>query len=160
MVAGLYTCLHLFFTWSLQLVPAEPKLGPVYQKITHLIPPEFPLLLIVPAVVFDLVRRRIGSWKPWVQAAGLGACFFGSFIAVQWPFANFLMSPASRNWFFSTTNYPYFIPSDSKWVRNIYVSTENSYIQFAGRLAVALIVAVLMTRLGTKWGDWMSRIRR
>lgn len=159
-VAGLYTCLHLLFTWSLQLVPAEPKLGPVYQKVTHLIPPEFPLLLIVPSIVFDLVRRRIGSWKPWAQAAGLGASFFGSFMAVQWSFANFLMSPASRNWFFSTTNYPYFVPSDSKWVRNIYVSTENSSTQFAGRMAIALIVAVLMTRLGTKWGDWMSRIRR
>ena len=159
-MTGLYTCLHLFFTWSLQLVPAEPKLGPVYQKITHLVPPEFPLLLIVPAVVFDLVRRRINSWKPWAQAAALGACFLASFFAVQWPFANFLMSPASRNWFFSTANYPYFVPSDSKWVRNIYVSTENSSIQFAGRMAIALIVAVLMTRLGTKWGDWMSRIRR
>jgi hypothetical protein len=81
-------------------------------------------------------------------------------MAVQWSFANFLMSPASRNWFFSTTNYPYFVPSDSKWVRNIYVSTENSSTQFAARMAIALIVAVLMTRLGTKWGDWMSRIRR
>jgi len=88
MVAGLYTCMHLFFTWSLQLVPAEPKLGPVYQKITHLIPPEFPLLFIVPVIVFDLVRRRISSWKSWPQAATLGACFFASFFAVQWPFGS------------------------------------------------------------------------
>jgi len=70
------------------------------------------------------------------------------------------MSPASRNWFFSTWNYPYFVSSDSAWVRNIYVPTENSPAQFAGRMAMAVIVAALMTRLGTKWGDWMSRIRR
>jgi hypothetical protein len=160
LMTGLYTCIHLFFTWSFQLVPAEPKLGPVYQKITHLVPPEFPLLLFVPAIVLDLVRGRIGSWKPWAQAVALGTCFFASFVAVQWPFADFLMSPASRNWFFSTSNYPYFMPSDSKWVRNIYASTENSPAQFAGRMAMALIVAMVMTRLGTKWGDWMSRIRR
>jgi hypothetical protein len=160
LMTGLYTCIHLLFTWSFQLVPAEPKLGPVYQKVTHLVPPEFPLLLLVPAIVFDLVRLRISSWKPWTQAVALGTCFFASFFAVQWPFADFLMSPASRNWFFSTSNYPYFIPSNSKWVRNIYASTENSPTQFAGRMAMALIVAVVMTRLGTKWGDWMSRIRR
>ena len=45
-VTALYTAVHLAFLWGLQLVPAEPKLGPVYQKITHLIPPDFPLLLI------------------------------------------------------------------------------------------------------------------
>ena len=59
----------LAFTWILPLVPAEPKLGPVYQKITHLIPPDFPPLLIVPAIVFDLVRRRTGGWNRWAQAA-------------------------------------------------------------------------------------------
>jgi len=159
-MTGLYTCIHLFFTWALQLVPAEPKLGPVYQKITHLIPPEFPLLLIVPAVVFDLIRHRISEWKPWAQSATLGACVFASFSTVQWLFANFLMSPASRNWFFSTTNYPYFVSPDSHWVRNMYIPTENSPTQFAVRMAMALFVAVLMTRLGTKWGDWMSSIRR
>ena len=70
---GLYTAMHLAFTWILPLVPAEPKLGPVYQKITHLIPPDFPMLLIVPAIVFDLVRRRIGGWNRWAQAGALGA---------------------------------------------------------------------------------------
>jgi hypothetical protein len=159
-MTGLYTLMHLFFTWSLQLVPAEPKLGPVYQKITHLIPPEFPLLLIVPAIVFDLVRRRISTWKPWAQSAALGTSFFVSFFGAQWPFANFLMSHASRNWFFSTANYPYFVPSDSRWVRNLFVPTESSPVQFAIRLAIAVVVAVLMTQLGTAWGDWMSRIRR
>ena len=37
---GNYTLMHLAFTWILQLIPAEPKLGPVYQKITHLVPPD------------------------------------------------------------------------------------------------------------------------
>ena len=71
------------------------------------------MLLIVPAIVFDLVRRRIGGWNRWAQSAALGAAFLASFVAVQWPFADFLMSPASRNWIFATNNFPYFIPPRS-----------------------------------------------
>jgi hypothetical protein len=160
MMTGLYTAMHLTFTWTLQLVPAESKLGPVYQKITHLIPPDFPLLLIVPAIVFDVVRRRIGGWNRWAQSAVLGSAIFASFLAAQWPFANFLMSPASRNWVFSTANYPYFIGSDSPWVQNIFVPTESTPTRFAVRMVAALVMAILTTRLGFSWGDWMSRIRR
>ena len=38
---AIYTATHLAFTWILPLFPAEPKLGPVYQKITHLDPAGF-----------------------------------------------------------------------------------------------------------------------
>ena len=31
------------------LFPATPKLGPIYQDITHYVPLDFPLLLVVPA---------------------------------------------------------------------------------------------------------------
>src|SRR5713226_5866160 len=81
-MTGMYTALHLAFVWLLPLASAEPKLGPVYQKVTHLVPPDFALLLIVPAIVFDLVRRRIGAWSPWAQAATLGAAFLASFLAI------------------------------------------------------------------------------
>jgi hypothetical protein len=157
---ALYTALHLAFTWILPLVPAEPKLGPVYQKITHLIPTDFPLLLIVPAIVIDLARRRMGGWNRWTQSAALGAAFLASFIAVQWPFADFLMSPASRNWIFATNNFPYFIRPQSPWARNLYFPTDASVTAFCIRMAVALIVAIVMTELGSRWGDWTRQIRR
>jgi hypothetical protein len=157
---AMYTALHLGFTWLLPLSPAEPKLGPVYQKITHLIPPDFPLLLIVPAIVCDLVRRRIGGWNRWAQSAALGASFLASFFAVQWPFANFLMSPASRNWIFATDNFPYFVRPRSPWVLNQFVATEPTAAAFCVRLIIALVVAIVMTRIGFGWGDWMRRIRR
>ena len=157
---ALYTALHLSFTWILPLFPAEPKLGPVYQKITHLIPPDFPLLLIVPAIVFDLLRRRLGSWNHWGQAAALGAAFFASFIAVQWPFANFLMSPASRNWFFATGNLPYMVPPRSPLARYVFVATEPTVASFWMHLALAVVAAGIMIDLGFRWGEWMRRIRR
>ncbi len=159
-VTGIYMAMHLAFVWFLPLASAEPKLGPVYQQVTHLIPPDFPLLLIVPAVVFDLVRRRAGAWNRWTQAAALGGAFLASFVAVQWPFADFLMSPASRNWIFATNQYPYFVPLTSPWVRNIYVPTELTLGQFWARMAMALAVAVVTTRIGLSWGEWMNRVRR
>jgi hypothetical protein len=159
-MTAMSTAVHLAFVWILPLVPAEPKLGPVYQNVTHLVPPDFPLLLIVPAFVFDLVRQRIGTWGLWKQAATLGAAFLLSFIAVQWPFADFLMSPASRNRIFETINYPYAIPPTSPWVRNVFVPTEHGFAQFWVRMAIALGAAILMTRIGMAWGEWMRRIRR
>src|SRR5580693_3868304 len=159
-VTGVYTLLHISFMQILQLIPAVPKLGPVYQNLTHLVPPDFPLLLIVPAFVFDVVRRHISTLNRWAQAAILGAASFASFLAVQWPFANFLMSAGSRNWFFATNNLPYFIPSNSHRTRRDWFPTESSPHQFALRVLLALAAAILMTRIGLSWGNWMHRIRR
>jgi hypothetical protein len=155
-----YTTVHLIFIYVLPLAPATPKLGPVYQNITHLVPPDFPLLLIVAAFVFDLVRQRIGQLGRWTQSAVLGAVFLGSFIAVQWPFANFLMSPAAQNRVFVANNYPYFMPSTSLWVRNIFAQTEHSPLRFWIVMFEALLVSVVMMYIGFSWGDWMRRIRR
>ncbi|HYL10961.1 MAG TPA: hypothetical protein VEU31_09505 [Candidatus Acidoferrales bacterium] len=160
LMTGMYTALHLAFCWLLPLVPAEPKLGPVYQRITHLVPPDFPLLLIVPAIVFDLLRRRTETWSRWAQGITLGTAFLASFLAVQWPFANFLMSPAAKNWIFVTNNYPYALPSNSAWVRSVFVPTEHTLAGFWITMALALLVGVLMTRVGIGWGGWMRRVRR
>ena len=160
LMTGIYTAMHLAFCWLLPLAPAEPKLGPVYQHVTHLVPPDFPLLLIVPAVAFDLLRRRTIAWKPWAQAATLGSAFLAIFFVVQWPFADFLMSPASRNWIFVTENYPYFVPPTSAWVRHVYVPAEATLAAFWTWMGIALLVAVAMTRIGLSWGEWMGRLRR
>jgi hypothetical protein len=157
---GIYMATHLAFTWILPLFPAEPKLGPVYQKITHLIPPDFPLLLIIPAIVFDLVRRRIGGWSRWAQASVLGVAFLASFFAVQWPFADFLMSPASRNWIFATADIPYFVGPRSPWARNVFVPTDANAAAFWARMGIAVAAAIVMTAIGTRWGEWMRHIRR
>jgi len=155
-----YTALHLGFLWLLPLAPAEPQLGPVYQNVTHLVPPDFPLLILAPAIAVDLLRRRIGTWSRWAQAAALGATFVVTLIAVQWPFAGFLMSPASRNWFFGTHYHPYFAPPSWASVRNVFLPTEQTPAEFWLRMAMALAGATVMMRLGFTWGEWMRRLRR
>ena len=62
----------------------------MFREVTHFIPWEFPLLLIVPAFVMDLIMQRTATWRPLVRALVVGVAFFAAFIAVQWPFADFM----------------------------------------------------------------------
>ena len=160
LVAGTYTVILLAFQWILPLVPAEPKLGPVYQNIKHLIPLRFPLLLIVPAVILDLLWNRTEQWGRWKLAAVSGPAFVLSFLAVQWPFANFLMSPGARNWFFGMAYFAYFDPAGLLYDPYQFQIAEKTRGEFWITLIAALVVSVITARLGLSWGDWMRRIRR
>jgi len=159
-IAGIFTILNLLFVWILPLFPAEPKLGPVYQHVTSFVPPPFPLLIIVPALALDLLRPRLKNWNRWRRSAAFGAVFLGTFAAVQWPFANFLQSPASRNWFFATQYFPFFVPSDDTWVRHMFDQVESGASEFWLRMALTLGIAILSSRAGLSLGGWMRRVRR
>ena len=145
--------------WILPLFPAVPKLGPVYQQVTHFVPPEFPLL-IVPAVTLDWLWASTPGWNPWLQAVVSGAVFVGLFMAVQWSFASFLMSPASRNWLFGTTYFDFNLHPQSYYVRHQFVPLEKTPAQFWKEMAASLAAATVTIRLGLAWGNWMRRIRR
>jgi hypothetical protein len=159
-IAGIFTVLNLMFLWFLPLFPAEPKLGPVYHHVTSFIPPPFPLLVIVPALAIDLLRQKAPNLGLWRRSAALGAVFLGSFVAVQWPFADFLQSPAARNWFFGTQYFPFFVPLTDNWVRYVFTPVESSASEFWWRMALALAVAMLSARAGLSLGGWMRRVRR
>ncbi len=159
-VAAIYTVFLLGFQWILPLFPAEPKLGPVYQKVTHFVPPEFPLLLIVPAVALDLLRNKMGGRKAWLEALLAGTAFLAVFLAVEWPFANFLMSPAARNRFFGAHYFDYNLPSTSYYVRYLFFPLEKAPGEFGRILAEAFLGAILSVRAGLAWGGWMRRIER
>jgi hypothetical protein len=103
----------LAFLWIMPLFPAEPKLGPVFQQVTHFIPWEFPLLIIVPAFVTDLILQRTATWRPLFRAVIVGTAFLAVFVAVQWPFANFMMTPAARNWIFGSGYLDFLTPPRS-----------------------------------------------
>jgi hypothetical protein len=160
LVAGTYTIILLAFEWILPLVPAQPKLGPVYQNITHLVPLHFPLLLIVPAVMLDLLWNKTEQWGRWKLAALSGPLFLLSFLAAQWPFASFLMSPAARNWFFGMAYFAYFDPARLLYDPYKFQVVENTPGMFWKTMAAALVFSVITTRLGLSWGDWMRRMRR
>ena len=124
-MTGVYTAFGLAFLWILPLFPAEPKLGPVYHQVTHFIPWEFPLLVIVPALVTDLILQRTDAWRPLARAPLIGLAFLATFIAAQWPFANFLMTPLARNWLFGTTYLDFSTPPTSLYARFQFVPPQT-----------------------------------
>jgi hypothetical protein len=157
-VAGVYSLFILAMSWILPLFPATPKLGPVYFPVTQFIPPEFPILLIVPAVALDLLWTRTRHWNQWLLAAVSGIVFVAFLLAAQWPFADLLMSPLARNWFFGSKYFGYNYPPTSYYARYLFYPEQPGV--FPKEMAIALLAAILTTRLGLAWGTWMQRIRR
>jgi hypothetical protein len=143
----------------LPLFPAEPKLGPVYQAVTHFIPPKFPILLIVPAILLDLLWNSTRNWKPSLVALLSGPIFVLSLVTVEWPFASFLMTKASENRFFGTMYFGYPEPPTSFDVLRRFVDPEHGAALWSG-LALAMLFASLSTWLGIKLGRWMRAIQR
>jgi hypothetical protein len=158
-VAAVYTALGAALLWIFPLFPAEPKLGPVYSPVTHFIPWEFPLLLIVPAFVLDVILQRTARWRALLRGVAMGAAFFATFVAVQWPFATFLMSPTARNWFFGTTYMDFSTPPTSLYARFEFVPPPPAP-QFWVVMTIALVTTCLMTYIGLHVGRAMHRVRR
>lgn len=154
-----YMAVALAMVWILPLFPAQPKLGPINNPIDHMVPPLFPLLLVVPAAAVDVVFQRLGKRGRWWLAPALAAVFLALLLAAQWHFAEFLLSPASRNRFFA---------GDQQWT---YSSTPGHprHYQFweaeedpvtARALGRALLLATASAQVGLWWGSWMTRVKR
>jgi len=159
-VAAMYMSYVLVFLWILPLFPGSPRLGPVYQTVTHFVPPSFPLLVIVPAFFLDCLFAR---WRPgnnWTLALAAGAVFLATFAAAQWPFADFLMSPYARNWVFGADRVPYFTAPSSHLGSNQYNYMEKNHLIFWMAMTAALGFAVVGSRIGLASGNWLRRVRR
>jgi len=131
----------------------------VYQQVTNFIPPKFPILLIVPGILMDLLWSRTQSWKPWLVALATGPVFVLSLVAAEWPFADFLMTPAAANRFFGTTYFAYAEPSTSFDVLRKFVDPDTGWALWSG-LLLAMLFASVSTWLGLKLGRWMRGIQR
>jgi hypothetical protein len=159
-MTGVYSAFVLILMWVLPLFPAQPKLGPVYQDITHMVPLPFPLLLIVPAFFLDLTLPLFKDAAKWQQAIFGGVAFLAIMIAVEWPFATFLMSPMARNRFFATTDFPYFALPTSPTVRHVFVRWEQSPAEFWRNMALGFLFSVASMWAGIYWGGWLKKVRR
>jgi hypothetical protein len=159
-MAGVYTAFGLAFLWILPLMPAEPKLGPVYRPVTHFIPWEFPLLLIIPAAAVDLILQRTNGWRPVVRALATGAAFLATLVAVQWPFASFLMTPLARNRFFGAHYFDFSTPPRAMYARYLFYPREATTAQFWRGMIVAAVISCVMAWVGLHAGRAMQRVKR
>lgn len=163
-VAGVYSGITLAMMWILQLCPAEPKLAPVYNHVTHMNPPTFPMLLVLPALAFDVLLRRFGSRRDWLLALVLGLAFLFILLPVQWFFGEFLMSKAARNFLFAANHWDYSSHLGpwryEYWDLDRDLGGQWSAALFVRRLGTAAILGVASSRVGLWWGSWMSRVMR
>jgi hypothetical protein len=158
-VGGFYMLFVIALVLILPLFPAEPKLGPVYQPVTHFIPPPFPLLLVVPGLALDLFWQFSAGWNRWKVAAYSAVLFVLSLLAVEYPFASFLLSPASKNAFFGTMHLPFATSPASYTARNMFYLTDSPQ-QFAVGILIAIVCATVATRFGIARGEWMAKVKR
>ena len=159
--AGVYMGVLMLMVWILPLFPAHPKLAPIYNPVDHMVPPSFPLLLVLPALGIDLVmqraKRRIAG-NDWLLALGLAAVFLAIFIPVQWFFSAFLLSDGADNWVFARSgHWPYFA-QPSEWLNRFW--TRRGVPFTGGSLAAAIVIAVISSRLGLWCGGYLQRVRR
>ena len=155
--AACYMAISLVMIWILQLFPATPKLAPVFNAVTHMVPPPFPLLLVVPAAALDLLMRRLGPSRDWSLSLLAGFEFLAVFAVVQWFFTEFLLSPYARNFFFGVDQWDY-SSRLGPW-RYQFWRLPGDPVTLRG-LAIAAGLAVVSTRLGLWWGNWMARVQR
>ena len=159
-----YMSVALVMVWILPLFPAQPMLAPINNPIDHMVPPLFPLLLIVPAAAIDLVflvtgrGGRGGKRSRWWLAPVLATVFVAVFFVTQWNFSSFQLSPASRNRLFA---------GDTQWS---YGSSPNAYRHefwdvdedpvTPRRMGTAWLLATAASLAGLGWGSYMARVQR
>jgi len=147
----------LLMLWILPLFPATPKLAPVYRPLTNMVPPPFPLLLVVPAVVVDVVMRRIGANRDWLLAPLVGVGFLAVLFVTQWFATWYLISPGSENFFFGAQRWNYdSLPGSFE---HQFWNIGNDPLT-VGKLAFAALLATVSARLGLSWGNGLAQIQR
>jgi hypothetical protein len=157
--AAVYTVMVMAEILILPLFPAQPKLGPVFNPVTHLVPAKFPILILVPALALDLLWRRVKNWKPWQIALLSGVLFMAVLVAVEWPFADFLLSDASKNRFFGTIYFDYNSRATGYDRMREWLFPDHGAALYKG-LLWATVYASVSTWLGLQFGRWMRGVRR
>ena len=156
--AATYMGIMLLTMWVLQLIPAQPKLAPIYNPVTRMVPLAFPLVLVAPALVIDLLERRYHARNAWQHAFVAALCFVGVMLLVHWPFAEFMLSPAARNFIFAADQWPYMY-EPREW-RYEFWDPDASTSRLLIEIGAAMMAGTLSARIGIAWGNFTRRIMR
>jgi hypothetical protein len=157
--AAVYTVFVIAEILILPLFPAQPKLGPVFYPVTHLVPAKFPILIVVPALALDLLLAAGEELETVADCPGLRRPFYRCPHGVEWPFANFLLSDASKNRFFGTIYFHYNSRADGFDRMRQWFLPDHGLALYAGLLRAA-VYASISTWLGLLFGRWMRGVQR
>ncbi|HZS60063.1 MAG TPA: hypothetical protein VFA43_12390 [Gemmatimonadaceae bacterium] len=157
--AAIYMVLSLVMMWTLESFPATPKLAPIYNPVTHMVPPFFPLILIVPAFAIDLILKRYTN--DWMLSVVIGVAFVMLMLAVHWFWSEFLLSPAARNFVFASDQWDY-TTRLGPWRYEYWTPHHRGKAaEFpVSGLLISIVLATVSARVGLWWGEGMARLRR
>ncbi len=160
--ALVYTAIMAAQVWIFPLFPATPKLGPIGHEVTHMVPMDFPLLLVVPAAAIDLVLRRLdGKVNDWVLSAIVGVTFLVAFLAAQWPFAMLLASEVGRHPFFGGGYGQFSLPPEFLVGPRELDPDQGGVAATLGRVALwGTPIAIVAARFGLWRGAWLREVKR
>lgn len=165
-IALIYMAIMASMAWILPLFPGQPRLGPIYNHITHFVPLPFPLLLVVPAVAIDLIRNWIGhsrgAWWDWLMVVLCAGAFLLLFLGTQWSFSSFMLSDAADNWFFAGDRHWGYTENQGTWRNEFWNETNPKWHPAVTlrQLGIAFLWALGSARVGLWLGNWMSKVRR
>ena len=161
-IAAVYMALTCAAVWILPLFPATPMLAPIFNPVKNMVPPAFPLLLIAPAFGIDLFIRHFRSRTGWKMdllfATGAAVAFTGVFIAVQWYFSIYLISPEANNPVFVGSQFFTFADRKGPFWHEFWNVREDPLTVTA--VVWALGFALAASVAGTFLGNWMKLVRR
>jgi hypothetical protein len=155
--AAVYMGIHLVMIWILPLFRATPMLAPIYTPLTHMVPPPFPIVMVLPALAVDLTLHALRGRSDWLQAPAAGVAFLLVLFAVQWTLSSFLISPASENAFFGEQRWNY-NSRPGPWHHEFWDQGTSLVTPLA--LLIAAALATASARIGFWWGGWMARVQR
>ena len=159
----IYFAIQLCMMWALQLSPAEARLAPIFNPVTHMVPPPFPLLIFVPAIAIDLWMKRFRG-SDWLLAPLIAVSYVALLVAAQWLLADFLMSPAARNIIFGQGQWDYNIRPgtwmNQYWQLDLDENGTWSASLFTIRLGLAVLFAAVTSRIGLLLGRGLARVQR
>ncbi len=152
-------------SFILQFAPATPRLGPVYNPITHFVAAPFPLLMVVSGFALDLLVKRFGTTRGWRFSLAAAVVFMVSWIAAHWTASAFLLSSAAENpVFFGPSQFDYNVrlgPFVHQFWNQPRDATGNLvFSAYAAGLGIATLYAFISARFGLWFGNWMVKVRR
>ena len=159
-----YMFLICVMVWFLPAFPATPQTGPIYNRLDHLMPPPFPLLLVIPALASDwLIRNcywRENGFRPWMQAIVVGLAIAILLIGTQWIFAEFLLTDMANNRFFAGggQHWPFFLKIAPQAKQIFWHTGKDEMDWFSAVMAVGMAIGA--ARVGLWIGTWMQQVRR
>src|SRR6266545_1408892 len=161
-VTAIYMLLMGAAVWVLPRFPGQPMLAPIYNPVTHMVPPPFPMLLVVPALAIDgamlVYGRGRGWWRDALSVFVGGGGFAALFGMTQWNISKFLLTPAAHNWFFVGNRYWPFDTPQADW-RQQFWDLGPDPVNLKAMLW-ALGLALVSSALGLALGNWMARVKR